>query len=159
MSRVAIGCLFVLLGAMTAGCATKAPLVARCKAPPRSSDRANSGAPALVGLQYGEQATPIPLDSVQFSNWSTEKALSIQTLFAGRTDGGTVQVTARFVSCMDSDLPIRVRASFLDANQAPTEPSSAWQVVYLHPRMTATYTEKSTSRNAANYLLEIMPAG
>jgi hypothetical protein len=159
MNRVAIGGLFVLLSVMAAGCAAKAPLVVRCKAPPHSVDRSNSGGPALVGLQYGEQATPIPLDSVQFSDWSTEKVVSIQTLFAGRTDGGTVQVTARFVSCSDSDVPIRIRASFLDANQAPTEPSSAWQLVYLHPRMTATYTEKSTSRNAANYLLEIMPAG
>jgi hypothetical protein len=159
MSKVAISCLLVVLAATAAGCAAKEPLVVRCKAPPHSSDRANGGGPALVGLQYGEQATPIPLDSVQFSNWSTEKAMSIQTLFAGRTEGGTVQLTARFVSCSDSDMPIRVRASFLDANQAPTEPTSAWQVVYLHPRMTAVYTEKSTSRNAANYLLEIMPAG
>jgi hypothetical protein len=113
--------------------------------------------PALVGHEYGPQTTPIPLNSVQFSNMDAAKSLAVQHLFAARTPGNTISVTARFISCSDANFAVRVRTSFMDVNQAPTEPASAWQTVFLQPHLIATYTENSTSRSVANYLIEIMP--
>jgi hypothetical protein len=135
------------------GCAHKAPLVSRCKMPWGGGDR--GAMPALVGLQYGEQATPLPLNSVQFTNWDAAKSLSIQRLAATRTPTNTVEVAARFVSCSDEPQTVRVRTSFLDANQAATEAPSAWQTVYLQPHLTANYSERSTSKDAQHYLIEI----
>jgi hypothetical protein len=145
-----VACFVPLLGCAVQG---HPPLVVQCSGP----EKGNRGGPALVGQEYGMQATPIPLNSVQFSNWPTVKNLSVQRLFAVRTPSDTVQVTARFISCADTALVIRVRTSFLDANQAPTEPTSAWQTVSLQPRLTAVYAEKSTSKKATNYLIEIGP--
>jgi hypothetical protein len=137
------------------GCATKAPLVTRCSMPRGGGDRA--GMPALVGLQYGEQATPIPLNSVQFSSWSAAKTLAVQRLSAARTATNTVEVAARFVSCSDQPQTVQVRTSFLDANQAATEAPSAWQTVYLQPHLTANYSERSTATTVQSYLIEISP--
>jgi hypothetical protein len=136
------------------GCAMQhPPLVVECSGP----EKGNRGGPALVGQEYGMQATPIPLNSVQFSNWTTVKDLSVQRLYASRTASNTVQVTARFVSCADTAVVIKVRTSFLDVNQAPTEPVSGWQTIFLQPRLTAVYAEQSTSKSVANYLIEIAP--
>jgi len=101
--------------------------------------------------------TPIPVNSVEYSNWATPAQLTVQHLFASRTPANTVQVTARFVSCMNTPLAIKVRTSFMDANQAPTEEPSAWQSVFLQPHLTATYTERSTSKAVMLYLIEVMP--
>jgi hypothetical protein len=144
----------LMLGVVAAaGCATKAPLVTQCKMPWRGGDRA--GMPALVGLEYGERATPIPLNSVQFSGPDAVKLLSIQRLAASRTPTNTVEVAARFVSCSDAPQSVRVRTAFLAANQAAAEPPSAWQTVYLAPHLTANYSERSISPNVQNYLIEI----
>jgi hypothetical protein len=120
-----------------------------------SGDRTKT--PALVGEQYGLKMSPIPLNSVQFSEWKTPNILAVQQLFAARTPAQTVEVTARFVSCADQPFSIKVRTSFLDAGQAPTEEPSAWQTMFLQPHLTAVYSEKSTSRAAAQYLIEVMP--
>lgn len=143
----------VLLGAV-AGCASQPPLVTQCSGP-MQGDR--TGGPALVGHEYGPRTTPVPLNSVQFSNMSTAKSVAVQNLFAARTPGNTVAVTARFISCSDAGFAVRVRTSFMDAKEAPTEPVSAWQTVFLQPHLIATYAENSTSRDVANYLIEIMP--
>ena len=139
--------------ALLSACAHKAPLVSQCKMPWGGGDR--SALPALVGLQYGEQATAIPLNSVQFTDWNAAKSLSIQRLAATRTATNTVEVSARFVSCADDAQTVRVRTSFLDANQAATESPSAWQTVYLQPHLTANYAERSTAKNVQHYLIEI----
>jgi|ERR1700683_724937 len=154
MRLTALG-IAVALYAPLVGCAVQGhpPLVVQCSAPAKG----NRSGSALVGQEYGTQTTPIPLNSVQFSNWDTVKILSVQRLYASRTPSSTVQVTARFVSCADTALVIKVRTSFLDANEAPTEPTSAWQTVFLQPRLTAVYAEKSTSKSVANYLIEIAP--
>jgi hypothetical protein len=144
-----------LMVVMLAGCATKAPLVSRCSMPLGGGDRA--GMPALVGLQYGEQATAIPLNSVQFSSWDAAKTLAVQRLSAGRTAANTVEVAARFVSCSNQPQTVRVRTSFLDANQAATEAPSAWRTVYLQPHLTANYSERSTATTVQSYLIEISP--
>lgn len=136
---------------LLAACAARPPLVAQCTG---QSHRARPG-PALVGLKYGTQATPIPLDSVQFSNWAAERAVSVQSLFAHRTPTNTVEVVARFVSCSDRPMTLRVRTSFFNASHAPTEPVSAWKTVYLEPHLLSTYTERSMSTNVSDYLIEV----
>jgi hypothetical protein len=150
----AFSLILAILAGCSTGCATQhPPLVVQC-------GHIGGGRPvgaALVGQEYSLQATPIPLDSVQFSSWETTKLLSVQRLYASRTPTNTVAVTARFVSCSDSAFNVRVRTSFVDANQAPTEPASAWKTIYLQPRLTAVYSESSTSRNAAAYLIEVAP--
>lgn len=143
----------IAAAAILVGCASKPPLVSKCL----KQGHVGRPGPALVGLKYGTQATPIPLDSVQFSGWRTERSVSVQALYATRTPTNTAVVIARFVSCADAPISIRVRTSFLDADQAPAEPASAWQTVYLEPHLTATYTEKSVSAKASDYLIEIMP--
>jgi hypothetical protein len=148
----------ILIGAMAlavlTGCVTNpAPPVVQCKFPMKG---ARPGA-ALVSQEYGPQMTPIPLNSVQFSDWSIARSLAVQHLFASRTPTDTVQVVARLVSCVDRELTVKVRTSFLDANQAPVEGTSAWQTVYLTPRLTATYSERSTSKGVASYLIEVTP--
>lgn len=143
----------IVTAALLAGCAAKPPLVTECK----RQGHAGRPGPALVGLEYGTQSTPIPLDSVQFSDWGAERTVSVQDLYASRNATNTVAVTARFVSCSGVPTSIRVRTSFLGANQAPAEPASAWQTVYLEPHLTATYTENSVSTGVSDYLIEIMP--
>jgi hypothetical protein len=135
------------------GCVTQPPLVTECRRPMKG-DR--TVGPALVGHEYGPQTTPIPLDSVQFSSQATANSLAVQNLYAAHTPGNTTSVTARLISCADASFTVRVRTSFMDDNQAPTEPASAWQTVSLQPHLTATYAENSTSQNVANYLIEIM---
>ena len=150
--------IMVALGSVLgSGCTTLKPaLVTECRMP-RNPRPDHSGAPALVGLEYGERASPIPLDSVQFSSMEAARSLSIQRLSAVRTPTNTVEVAARFVSCQNKAFAVRVRTSFMDASQAPTEQASAWQTVYLQPHLTAAYTERSLSTKVANYLIEIMP--
>jgi len=138
----------------TAGCVAQPPLVTQCSS--RMSGDRHAGA-ALVGHEYGPQATPIPLNSVQFSDDLTSRSLAVQNLFAKRTPGDTVAVSARFVSCANTDFAVRVRTSFLTADESPAEPTSAWRTVYLHPHLTGSYAESSTSRDVANYMIEIVP--
>lgn len=99
--------------------------------------------------------TALPLNSVQFGSSEVAHSVAIQSLFAERSSSDTVQVTARLVSCLDVPAAVRVRTSFLRASTAPAEPTSGWKTVYLEPRATALYTEFSTSRDAASYLVEI----
>ncbi len=144
---VAITC-----AALLAGCASQGPpLVAQCHP---SKTNARPG-PALVGQQYGMQHSELPLNSVQFDSHATAGLVAVQGLYAQRTVTDTVEVSARFVSCLDAPGAIRVRTSFLKENQAPAEPTSAWRTVHLQPRATSQYQEMSTSRGVANYLIEI----
>jgi hypothetical protein len=128
------------------------PVVAQCETP-TGGDRLG---PALVGQAYGMAMTPLPLNSVQFGSDAASRSMAVQNLYAARTPTNTVEVSARFVSCLDKPAMVLVRASFLRANSAPAEPPSAWKSVYLEPRATAVYSELSTSIDAAHYLIEVM---
>mgnify|MGYP006299970003 CR=1 FL=1 len=127
------------------------PLIVECG---QSVDNGRPGM-ALVGQQYGPQMTPMPLDSIQFTDTESLEKVAVQHLSATRTPTQVTRVTARFVSCVDEPVAIRVRTSFLDGVQRPAEPSSAWRTVHLQPRLTAAYSELSTSVEVANYLLEV----
>jgi hypothetical protein len=127
------------------------PLVAECESGPEGG---RSG-PALVGVKYGWQSTPLPLDSVQYSNVGLTKSIVVQGLYASVTATGTVQVNARFVSCVDEPVAISVRTAFLLDNTAPAEPTSAWERIIIQPRLTAVYDESSMSVDAANFMIEV----
>lgn len=144
----------ILLAIALPGCQTmpgSPPVVVEC-VQPASQSRAG---PALVGQAYGMSMTPIPLNSVQFGSKSVAGQLAVQALFAERSATETVNVTVRFVSCQDTATSIRVRTSFLKASQAPAEPPSAWKTVHVEPRAIAVYSELSTSRDIASYIVEV----
>jgi hypothetical protein len=141
------------VAALGAACAAPGgpPLVVECRAP---ESGARTG-PALVGMPYGEQHSPIPLDSVQFDSYATASRVAVQSLYAARTPSDTVEVGARLVHCGDTPGSVRIRTSFLREDRAPAEPASAWRTVFLQPRAIAQYQEFSTSRAASRYVIEI----
>jgi hypothetical protein len=144
-----------LLAAATLGTACAVPagtaLVVECRAPETG---ARNG-PALVGMPYGQQHSPIPLDSVQFDSSATASRVAVQSLHAQRTATDTVEVGARLVHCGDTPGAVRIRTNFLREDRAPAEPTSAWRTVLLQPRAIAHYQEFSTSRAASRYVIEI----
>lgn len=143
-----------IAAALLAGCATDVPdAVVECSVP---KARPAPKGPALVGHEYGMKMSPIPLDAVQFTEQRIANAVAVQALYAARSPAQTVQVTARFVNCTDEPLAVRARTSFLKSTQAPSEPMSAWQTVYLSPKATGIYTESSIGRSeVTNYLVEL----
>lgn len=141
-------------GLLLGGCAPMpgpAPVVSDCSLP-ATQDRTG---PALVGQRYGMAMTPMPLNSVQFSGQDVARAMAVQNLYAARTPTGTVQVSARFVSCLDQPASVRVRTSFMRADTAPAEAPTPWRLVFLEPRATALYSELSVSTDATAYLIEV----
>ena len=127
--------------------------VVKCAVP---AARPASKGPALVGEQYGMSMSAIPVDAVLFTDQAIANTVAVQALYAARAPTETVQVTARFVNCADHPVAVRARTSFMRANQAPSEPVSAWQTVIVRPRATGIYTENSVGRaEVASYLIEI----
>jgi len=142
----------LLTACVQAPLADTPPVVAQCSTPIAS----NRPGPALVGQSYGMAMTALPLNSVQFGSNAAAQSMAIQSLHAARTATNTVQVLARFVSCLDSASMVQVRTSFLRADTSPAEAPSAWKTVHLLPRGTAVYDESSVSLDAAHYLIEVM---
>ena len=102
--------------------------------------------------------SPIPLDAAQFTDKKLARSMVVEALFVRATDSGTTEVTARFVNCTKQTLAVRVRVSFLDAQQFPTEPVSTWRTMFLPARGTGVFSERSiAARGVANYLIELAP--
>ena len=147
----------VVLAAATlaaAGCALppgQSPVVAQCG--PVAT--AHPAGPALVGQPYGAAMTPIPLNSVQFGGADLANAMAVQNLYATRTATGTVQLNARFVSCLDVPASVLVRTSFMRTDTSPAEAPTPWKLVHLPPRATALYSELSASSDATVFLVEV----
>ena len=99
--------------------------------------------------------TPIPLESIQLIDKTLSRKIVAQGVEARRTETDTVEVVARVVNCGKDPLQLQLRTSFLSAGQSPTEPVSSWQRIYLAPKSTGVYTEKSISRDVAHYLIEV----
>jgi hypothetical protein len=161
--------LLPLVAALLAGCQAQMPRLGaqpvaqtvQCQPPaaPGAGARAADTGPALVQQAYGTAHTPIPVNAVLFTHEGLAAHVAVQALYAGRTEGGTVHVTARLVNCADQPIVLRARTSFLQPSTAPAEPASAWQNVFLPPRATALYQERSMARDTvASYLIEIAPA-
>lgn len=113
--------------------------------------------PALVA-NVPRSMTPIDLNAVQFTDKPLTRQVLVEGLFARRTDTDTVEVTARLVNCTDKALQVQARSSFMDVTQAPTEPTSTWTQVFIPPRGTGTYRERSMGREDVKYyLIELAP--
>lgn len=138
---------------LTVSSCAKRQMVVECKFP---SQPAPIG-PALVAQEYGS-ISPIPLDAVQYTDYTLTKQVVVQTLMARRTQTNTVQVYARMINCSGQPVVVGTRTTFMDATQFPTEPQSAWKNVFIQPFATADYNESSTSVNVANYLVELRDA-
>ncbi len=115
---------------------------------------AGTHGPALV-TDIPKAMTPVSLNSVQVIDENIKKKIMPQAVFARRTETGTVEVMARIVNCTDYDQEVLMHTSFMDLNQMPTEPVSNWQRVFLSPRSTKVYTEKSMSIDVGYYLIEM----
>lgn len=145
--------LILLLSICIYGCATPpgAKMLVECKTPVDL----NTKGPALVGIGYGMNMTSIPVDALQFTDANIASNVAVQMVRAAKAGTDTVQVTARVVNCTDDAIRVRARTSFMDKNQLPTEPASAWRVLFLPPRATTIYQEFSTSTKVSNYLIEL----
>lgn len=135
------------------GCADTRKMVVQCGF---HSEGAPTG-PALVAQEYGEMS-PIPLNAIQFVDYSLVEQLVVQSLRAQRTPTNTVQVQARMVNCTDFPLVVGVRTHFLDKDQISAEKETAWRNVIIQPHALGSYKESSLTTEVGNYLLEIRDA-
>lgn len=114
-----------------------------------------SNGPALVA-NVPRSMTPIDLNAVQMTEKALTRQVVVEGLWAQRTEADTLLVTARFVNCGKKPLAIKARSSFMDSAQIPTEPASAWKTIFLPPRATGVYQERSIGMgNVAAYLIEL----
>jgi hypothetical protein len=151
-NAIAIGLLAVFLQA----CSSKPKMTVQCELPKQA--RSAPEGMALVSQEYGVKISPIPANAVLFTEKKVSENVAVQALFSERTEGDTVRVTARLVSCYDEPKMVRARVSFMKKNSSPAESPSAWQNVALTPRATALYSETSLNSNdVAFYLIEIAP--
>jgi hypothetical protein len=110
---------------------------------------------ALIAPLSQGAFTPIPLETVQLIDKTLSRKIVAQGVEARRTETDTVEVVARLVNCGKDPLQLQLRTSFLSAGRSPTEPTSSWQRIYVAPKSTGIYTEKSISRDVAHYLIEV----
>ncbi|MFT3667976.1 MAG: hypothetical protein QM795_05185 [Pseudoxanthomonas sp.] len=154
MKRVLM--LAALAGSLLATTAAAENNVVKCKTW-QARRAAPVAGPALVA-NVPKSMTPIDLNAVQFTDKPLTRQVLVEGLFARRTETDTVEVTARFVNCTDKPLQVQARSSFMDMSQAPTEPVSAWTQVFIPPKGTGTYRERSMSRDEVQYyLIELAP--
>jgi hypothetical protein len=99
--------------------------------------------------------SPIPLNSVQYTDKAITRKVMVQELFVRRSETNTVEVIARLINCTDYPLQVEGRTSFMDSTQVPSEPTSAWRRVILAPRSIGVYRELSTTAQPANFLVEL----
>ena len=148
--------LAALTGSLLAANAAAENNVVKCKTW-QARRAAPVAGPALVA-NVPKSMTPIDLNAVQFTDKPLTRQVLVEGLFARRTETDTVEVTARFVNCTDKPLQVQARSSFMDLTQAPTEPVSAWTQVFIPPKGTGTYRERSMSRDDVQYyLIELAP--
>lgn len=114
-----------------------------------------AGGPALVA-NVPRAMTPIDLNAVQMTDKALTRRVVVEGLWAQRTEVDTLMVTARFVNCTNKPLVIQARSNFMDADQVPTEPVSSWKTIFLAPRATGVYQERSIGMGGvAAYLVEL----
>lgn len=107
-------------------------------------------APAAVPQQPAVM-TPMPLNSVNITDYGITNKVMVESTNARRSPTGTVEVWARLLNCTDFPLQVEGRTHFLDEGRAPAEDVSAWNRVHLPPRSYAVYRESSTSVQAVRY--------
>ncbi|GAA5078803.1 hypothetical protein [Lysobacter panacisoli] len=125
--------------------------VVKCKTRQARKSAPYAG-PALVA-NVPKSMTPIDLNSVQFTDKGLTRQVLVEGLFARRTETDTVEVTARLINCTGEPLQVQARSSFMDAAQAPTEPTSTWSKVFIPAYGTGIYRERSMARDDVSYYL------
>ncbi|MCK0068177.1 hypothetical protein [Kordiimonas laminariae] len=110
--------------------------------------------PALISDVPTTMAA-IPLNAVQIVDKNIRKKILPQAVFSKRTATGTVEVMTRLVNCTDYNQEVLVRTSFMDMNQMPLEPTTVWKRVFLSPKATQVYSEKSISTGVGYFLIEV----
>lgn len=112
------------------------------------------GAAALVA-NVPRSMTPIDLNAVMMTDKNVNRKIVVEGLYVRSTEMRTLEVVARFVNCTKEPLSIQVRSNFLTEAQSPAEPVSAWKTVFLSPRATGIYEERSMSAAVGSYLIEV----
>jgi uncharacterized protein YcfL len=75
---------------------------------------------------------------------------------ARRSSTGTVEIWAQLRNKSSKPIRVECRVQFLDRQQVPVEPFSAWRPVFIQGGSMATYTEISTKvQEVGYYILEI----
>lgn len=111
--------------------------------------------PVLVPQTPGSIAD-IPLNAVNVTDPAISNKILVQATNAERLQSGQVQARARLVNCTDYALQVEGRTHFLNGRQAPAEPPTAWQRVYLAPHTIASYQAKSTGGgDVRTYYIEL----
>lgn len=114
--------------------------------------------PALVA-NVPRSMTPIDLNAVLMTDKNARKSVVVEGLFARRTEMNTLEVVARLFNCTKKPIALQVRSNFMDSAQIPTEQASIWKTVFISPRATAIYQERSISTNNVQaYLVELRSA-
>lgn len=145
--------LFVALVAVSSVASARDNRLLRCNITAARTDP--GGGPALV-TDIPRAMTPIDLNAVLWTDVWSLRHIVVEGLFAERTDTNALMVTARLINCTKKPVSIQVRSNFMDRSQIPTEQASVWKTVFLSPRSTAVYQERSIGTDkVANYLLEL----
>lgn len=139
----------IMVLALVNGCAAKREMVASCDFPTQPPPTGM----ALVSEEYG-LTSPIPLNSIQFTDPGLEDLFVIQSIRAKRTDTDTVMVSARMVNCTGSVIQLGIRSTFFDKDQQLYGPPSGWKTIFLQPHALGYYQEASDGIDIAHYLLE-----
>lgn len=145
----------VVAMALLAGCqqVAVAPTVGCDFTPMLTAQR--SPEPVIVAPTPGTMSE-IPLNAVSITDGAITNKVLVQTSAARRSPTGTVEVMTRLVNCTDFPLQVEGRTHFLDEDQSPTEPVSAWHRVFLPARALGTYRETSTdAQRVVSFLIEL----
>ena len=120
-----------------------------------SKQRQLVAVPSLV--PFG--ASPLlemPLNSVSVTDFAIVNKVFVRAVNARRSPTGTVEVYSQIVNCTDFPLQAEARTQFYDAQQAPSEPVSAWKRFAMPARSSSTYREFSVGTESAQfYMVEL----
>jgi hypothetical protein len=148
----------VLLGALAVGaCSAQVDPGPQCDFSAYKQQRAQAEqqGPVMVPQTPGS-IDDIPLNAVNVTDQAITNKIMVQSVNAKRLPAGQVQAYTRMVNCTDFALQVEGRTHFLDAAQAPAEPPTAWQRVYLPPHTIGTYQTTSTqTRGVDTFYIEL----
>ncbi len=120
----------------------------------RPYERVMRAGPALISDVPGTMNS-IPLNAVQIVDKNIHKKILPQAVFSKLTPTGSVEVMTRLVNCTDYNQEVLARTSFMDMNQMPLEQATVWKRVFLAPKSTQVYSEKSISVGVGYFLIEV----
>jgi len=143
------------IAVILSACETTTPIAAQpgCDFTPilKEQQKGITG-PALLPAVAGAMS-PMPLNSVNITDYKLTNKIMVQAASARRTPTGTVEVWSRLTNCTDFPLQVEARTQFFDTQQAPSENPTAWKRLYLSPKTFNTYTSSSVNTTGVDYYL------